>query len=565
MTYCDGMDLDKLIKNSKNRNKHFKEPSVMNYFVQMLLGLDHIHSQNIIHRDIKPQNMFLLGNGRLVIGDLGVSKMLENTLSANSFTGTPYFIAPELCNEKKYNNKVDIWSLGCLLYYMVTFHYPFQATNYGELFIKISSGKYPPITNYTKEYSKDMEELISELITVNPSRRPSTSILLSKHFIKKHLVNVFHDLLTIPKNKMGEETINIKNAFRYQAKEKGSIVSTDVIMDIPNIYKIYIQQLDKIGALNDIINSVWKEKNSNDKIEVNQQILEIKRQKKYIIEESLKIIKKEKKDREKRYNDLLSIKNKKQENFLKLTSLDTDLIDQPEKCFTPSALLDSGFSDYDNKLISVDDDNDKNDVDVDDNDYSKEDGWASSRSEDIDCGDELDEKEEDLKYELYFTNKNITELEQSNIQQNKLEEEKNTTCKSPREMNKLCINQKYENRRILISKQTMNVIPEDDESSSDEDGSDCDDYIKNNKVRSLNMKCEMMKNKIIKDIGPYKYNGLYSYIKSLSKISDNSQPDFSHTTTMQVLKSFFDILDEKYILQYSKSIFDIIFIENNLN
>ncbi|CAN0046489.1 unnamed protein product, partial [Sphacelaria rigidula] len=73
MEYCDGGDLSTLIKNARRRL--FPESKVLHWFVQIALGLHYMHERRVLHRDLKTQNIFLLGNGRLVLGDLGISKV----------------------------------------------------------------------------------------------------------------------------------------------------------------------------------------------------------------------------------------------------------------------------------------------------------------------------------------------------------------------------------------------------------------------------------------------------------------------------------------------------------
>ena len=83
----------------------------------MSLGLHYLHSFKILHRDIKTINMFLSKDNKIKIGDLGVAKLLNQTHNmAHTIVGTPYYLSPELCEEKPYNHKSDIWSLGCVLY-----------------------------------------------------------------------------------------------------------------------------------------------------------------------------------------------------------------------------------------------------------------------------------------------------------------------------------------------------------------------------------------------------------------------------------------------------------------
>lgn len=95
----------------------------------MCFGLEYIHGQKILHRDIKSMNVFLQ-NDEIRIGDLGVAKVLSNTAAfAHTMVGTPYYLSPELCEEKPYNIKSDVWALGCVLYEMCTLRHPFDAHN----------------------------------------------------------------------------------------------------------------------------------------------------------------------------------------------------------------------------------------------------------------------------------------------------------------------------------------------------------------------------------------------------------------------------------------------------
>ena len=73
----------------------------------------------MLHRDLKGANVFLTSNKTLKIGDFGISKVLDNT-SAKTFVGTPYYLSPEVCENRPYNLASDLWSLGCIIYEMCT-------------------------------------------------------------------------------------------------------------------------------------------------------------------------------------------------------------------------------------------------------------------------------------------------------------------------------------------------------------------------------------------------------------------------------------------------------------
>lgn len=136
----------------------------------MSLGLQYLHANRILHRDIKTINMFLAKDDMIKIGDLGVAKMLNQTANmAHTVVGTPYYLSPELCEEKPYNNKSDIWSLGCVLYELCTLKHPFEAQNQGALILKILRGKFNPIPS---SYSKPLHDMVERLLLKDYRQRP---------------------------------------------------------------------------------------------------------------------------------------------------------------------------------------------------------------------------------------------------------------------------------------------------------------------------------------------------------------------------------------------------------
>ena len=122
------------------------------------MALLYIHEKKILHRDIKTQNIFLTSNGTVKLGDFGISKVLENSItSANTVVGTPYYLSPEACENLPYSSKSDIWALGCVLYELCTLKHAFDASNLLSLVYKIVKGDYESIPAL---YSKDMRQLV---------------------------------------------------------------------------------------------------------------------------------------------------------------------------------------------------------------------------------------------------------------------------------------------------------------------------------------------------------------------------------------------------------------------
>ncbi|XP_053441753.1 serine/threonine-protein kinase Nek1 isoform X4 [Nycticebus coucang] len=183
MDYCEGGDLFKRINAQKGNL--FQEDQILDWFVQICLALKHVHDRKILHRDIKSQNIFLTKDGTVQLGDFGIARVLNSTIElARTCIGTPYYLSPEICENKPYNNKSDIWALGCVLYEMCTLKHAFEAGSMKNLVLKIISGSFPPVSLH---YSYDLRNLLSQLFKRNPRDRPSVNSILEKGFIAKRI------------------------------------------------------------------------------------------------------------------------------------------------------------------------------------------------------------------------------------------------------------------------------------------------------------------------------------------------------------------------------------------
>ncbi|XP_010398683.1 serine/threonine-protein kinase Nek3 isoform X4 [Corvus cornix cornix] len=123
MEYCDNGDLMQKIKHQGGN--FFPEDTILHWFVQMCLAVKHIHDKRVLHRDIKSKNVFLTQSGKVKLGDFGSARLLAHPMSyACTYVGTPYYVPPEIWESLPYNNKSDIWSLGCILYELCTLKHP---------------------------------------------------------------------------------------------------------------------------------------------------------------------------------------------------------------------------------------------------------------------------------------------------------------------------------------------------------------------------------------------------------------------------------------------------------
>ena len=161
MEYCEGGDLNDCIEKHKKTKYLLKEDEVWKLFLKITLGLADIHKLNILHRDLKTLNIFLKKDNDIRVGDLGVAKVLNQTYFAKTFIGTPYYLSPEICEDKPYNDRSDVWALGCILYDLCTYRKPFTARSQGGLILKILNEIPKPIDEY---YSNQLRNLLKEIL-----------------------------------------------------------------------------------------------------------------------------------------------------------------------------------------------------------------------------------------------------------------------------------------------------------------------------------------------------------------------------------------------------------------
>ena len=187
MEYCESGDLSFFIQRMKKENKLILEEKIWKIFIQLCIGLFYLHKKKILHRDLKTQNIFIAkekSDEVIKIGDLGVAKALSHTTFANTFVGTPYYLSPEICEEKPYNEKSDIWALGCILYQMCTFQHPCNAKNQAALILKILTSEIQPID--TEVYSMQTCKIINTMLEKNHFKRPKIEELLkNENFLQK--------------------------------------------------------------------------------------------------------------------------------------------------------------------------------------------------------------------------------------------------------------------------------------------------------------------------------------------------------------------------------------------
>uniref|UniRef100_A0A674N432 Serine/threonine-protein kinase Nek8 n=1 Tax=Takifugu rubripes TaxID=31033 RepID=A0A674N432_TAKRU len=190
MEYAPGGTLADYIQ--KRCNSLLDEDTILHFFVQILLALYHVHNKFILHRDLKTQNILLDKHQMIVkIGDFGISKILVSKSKAYTVVGTPCYISPELCEGKPYNQKSDIWALGCVLYELASLKRAFEAANLPALVLKIMSGTFAPISD---RYSPELRQLILNMLNLDPSKRPQLNEIMALPICIRPLLNLYTDI-----------------------------------------------------------------------------------------------------------------------------------------------------------------------------------------------------------------------------------------------------------------------------------------------------------------------------------------------------------------------------------
>lgn len=169
MEYIEGRNLKQLIK----RRGALTLNEVIDVMLQLTDGISHAHESYIIHRDIKPQNILILDNGLVKITDFGISTALNNSqiTQTNSVMGSVHYLPPEQATGKAASIKSDIYSMGILMYELLTGTLPFRGENAVEIALKQMKEQIPSILNEKPNIPQSVENIVLRACAKNPKNR----------------------------------------------------------------------------------------------------------------------------------------------------------------------------------------------------------------------------------------------------------------------------------------------------------------------------------------------------------------------------------------------------------
>ncbi|KAJ3319300.1 Protein kinase [Boothiomyces sp. JEL0866] len=226
MQYQSGGDLYKYILD----NTKISEPEGVLFFRQILSGINYCHSKNIVHRDLKPENILVGLNKTLLICDFGFANIVQPDSYQEEFCGSPEYAAPEMIARKKYlGPEVDIWSLGVILFVMLTGTMPFGEQVQSKLFMSIMTARYT-VPSFVSASAKN---LITNILKPDPAKRLSLQDIKSDKWLNPEGLDPFEfqlaDAFYLPpqiKDKLREIGFSEQEIIDYQNEKALSPIKT---------------------------------------------------------------------------------------------------------------------------------------------------------------------------------------------------------------------------------------------------------------------------------------------------------------------------------------------------
>ena len=246
MEYCPEGELFSYIVNRKRLSE--EEASFL--FYQIVNAVEYIHSKSISHRDLKPENILLLSNRSIKVIDFGLSNYFDNKTTLATPCGSPCYAAPEMLKNKLYDGrKVDIWSIGIILYAMVCGYLPFDDKNTQRLYQKVMKSQ----VTYTKNISSNAKNIINQMLVKDPKKR-ITIEGIKKHPFYQQGYNIYsikfdtpleevHDIshsesTTVPHSSRGNNKLNETNSNESFLYEKEVMRTANPTVRKPPVSKI---------------------------------------------------------------------------------------------------------------------------------------------------------------------------------------------------------------------------------------------------------------------------------------------------------------------------------------
>lgn len=179
--YAERGDFHTYIRKLRAKNRKLSDRWITRFFLQVCIGINYLHKNKVIHRDIKASNIFLDRDYNVKIGDFGIAKPFSNVMLAKTCIGSPYYMSPEVFKEQQYNEKTDVWSLGCFLYELLTYQHPFEANSLPNLMYKVTTQSFPRV--YSTTNNTFYNNLLTKMLDKNMYMRCSCEDIINNELL----------------------------------------------------------------------------------------------------------------------------------------------------------------------------------------------------------------------------------------------------------------------------------------------------------------------------------------------------------------------------------------------
>ncbi|KAI7849581.1 kinase-like domain-containing protein [Circinella umbellata] len=176
----------------------FTEKDAISVVRSILNGLEYLHANNIVHRDMKPENLLFKSDdpsADLAICDFGIAKLNNEESTLGTICGSPGYVAPEVLKRQPYGAPIDIWAVGVITYTLLCGYQPFQACDQIELINEITQVRYEFHDRYWRNISQDAKDFIRRILTLDPKNRPTAAEALKDKWMTDSAVSEDVDLL----------------------------------------------------------------------------------------------------------------------------------------------------------------------------------------------------------------------------------------------------------------------------------------------------------------------------------------------------------------------------------
>jgi serine/threonine protein kinase len=178
MEYVEGESLSRLLAHNEGR---LPMGAALRLAQEIAEALHLAHSQGIVHRDIKPENILVTSEGRAKIADFGIARMDQSNLTLpGRVLGSPAYMSPEQLNGEHTDARSDLFSLGVVLYTMLTGHRPFQGNSTATVCFKVTNRDALPVSSWNLDFPQELDELVARAMAKNPAQRFQTGMEMAR-------------------------------------------------------------------------------------------------------------------------------------------------------------------------------------------------------------------------------------------------------------------------------------------------------------------------------------------------------------------------------------------------